>query len=86
MADKLEKLTLMSSQHDKWDVGQPTQYRFQLNGADEKVALIEEIAGMIAEELRRQGLAVGRDSYLEAYAAEVEMGIEDGTLQMASLV
>lgn len=86
VADKLEKLTLVSSQHDKWDVRQPKQYQFQLNLADEKVVLIEEIAGMVAEELRRQELAVGRDSYLEAYAAEVEMRIEDGTLRMASLV
>lgn len=86
MADKLEKLTLMSFQQDKWDLGSPEQYRFRLNQKDEKVMLVEEIAGMVAEELRRQGLAVGRDSYLEAYAAEVEMRIEDGALRMASLM
>ena len=86
VADKLEKLTLLSSQHDKWDTENPKQCRFQLNMADEKVALIEEIAGMIAEELRRQGLADGWDTYLESYAAEVELRIEDSVLRMAGLV
>ena len=64
----------------------PEQYRFSLNTADEKVVLIEEIAGMIAAELRRQGLAEGKDSYLEPYAAEVESRIEDQVLRTANLV
>ena len=86
VADKLEKLTLMSSQQDKWDRERPEKYRFTLNTADEKVVLIEEIARLVAEELRRQGLAKGQDSYLEPYAAEVESGIEDQVLRTANLV
>lgn len=50
------------------------------------MALIEEIAGMIAAELRKQGLAQGTDSYLESYAAEVESRIEDQVLRTANLV
>lgn len=86
VADKLEKLTLLSFQQDKWDVKKPEQYRFSLNTADKKVILIEEIAGMIAAELRRQELASGQDSYLEAYAAEVESRIEDEVLRRANLI
>ncbi len=86
IADKLEKLTLMSSQQDKWDKTKPEQYRFFLNTADEKVVLIEEIAGMVAEELWRQHLAEGQESYLEPYAAEVESRIEDPVLRKANLV
>lgn len=86
VADKLEKLTLLPSQQDKWEKEKPEQYRFSLNTADGKVVLIEEIAGMVAAELRRQGLAEGRDSYLEPYAAEVESRIEDAVLRTANLV
>lgn len=86
VADKLEELVLLPSQRDKWNPAKPEQYRFSLNTADEKVALIEEIAGMIAAELRKQGLAQGTDSYLEPYAAEVESRIEDQVLRTANLV
>lgn len=86
VADKLEELVLLPSQRDKWNPAKPEQYRFSLNTADEKVALIEEIAGMIAAELRKQGLAEGTDSYLEPYAAEVESRIEDQVLRTANLV
>lgn len=86
VAEKLEKLTLVSSQQDKWDTEKPEQYRFSLNYADEKVMLIEEIAGMIAAELRRQGLAEGQDSYLESYAAQVESKIADEVLRTANLM
>ena len=86
VADKLEELVLLRSQRDKWNPAKPEQYRFSLNTADEKVALIEEIAGMIAAELRKQGLAQGTDSYLEPYAAEVESRIEDQVLRTANLV
>ena len=86
VAEKLEKLALLPSQQDKWDEEKPERYRFALNTADEKVALIEEIAGRIAVELRRQGLAEGKDSYLEPYAAEVESRIKDPVLRTANLV
>ncbi len=86
VADKLEELALLPSQQDKWNPEKPEQYRFSINTADEKVALIEEIAGMIAAELREQGLAEGTDSYLEPYAAEVESRIEDQVLRTANLV
>lgn len=86
VAEKLEKLTLLPSQQEKWDTKKPEQYRFSLNTSDEKVVLIEEIAGVIAAELRRQGLAEGQDSYLEPYAAEVESRIEDPVLRTANLV
>lgn len=86
VAEKLEKLTLVSSQRDKWDREKPEKYRFSLNVADEKVVLVEEIAELIAEELRRQGLAEGHDAYLEPYAAEVESRIEDQVLRTAHLV
>lgn len=86
VADKLEELALLPSQQDKWNPEKPEQYRFSLNTADEKVALIEEIAGMIEAELREQGLAEGTDSYLEPYAAEVESRIEDQVLRTANLV
>lgn len=86
IAEKLEKLVLLPSQLDKWEKQEPEQYRFSLNAADEKVVLIEEIAGMIAEELRQQGLAKGQDSYLESYAAEVESRIEDAVLRTANLI
>ncbi len=86
VAEKLEKLAFLPSQQDKWDEEKPERYRFALNTADEKVALIEEIAGRIAVELRRQGLAEGKDSYLEPYAAEVESRIEDPVLRTANLV
>lgn len=86
VADKLEELVLLPSQQDKWNPAKPEQYRFSLNTADEKVVLIEEIAGMIAVELRKQGLAQGTDSYLEPYAAEVESRIEDQVLRTANLV
>lgn len=86
VADKLEELVLLPSQQDKWNPAKPEQYRFSLNTADEKVVLIEEIAGMISAELRKQGLAQGTDSYLEPYAAEVESRIEDQVLRTANLV
>ena len=86
VADKLEKLTLLSSQQDKWDREKPEKYRFTLNAADEKVVLIEEIAALVEEELRRQGLAKGQDTYLEPYAEQVEAGIEDPVLRAAKLV
>ncbi len=86
VAGKLEKLALLPSQQDKWDVERPEQYRFTLNTADDKVVLIEEIASLVAQELRCQGLADGQDSYLEPYAAEVESRIEDAVLRAANLV
>lgn len=86
VADKLEKLTLLSSQQDKWDREKPEKYRFLLNTADEKVVLIEEIAALVGKELRRQGLAEGQDTYLEPYAEQVEAGIEDPVLRAAKLV
>lgn len=86
VADKLEKLTLLSSQQDKWDREKPEKYRFTLNTADENVVLIEEIAALVEEELRRQGLAKGQDTYLEPYAEQVEAGIEDPVLRAAKLV
>lgn len=86
VAEKLEKLTLVSFQWDKWEIENPEKYRFSLNTADEKVVLIEEIAAMVAEEFRKQNLAAGFDSYLEPYAAEVEMRIEDEVLRMANLM
>lgn len=86
VAERLEKLTLVSSQQDKWDTEKPEQYRISLNYADEKVALIEEIAGMVAAELRRQGLAESQDSYLESYAAQVESKIADEVLRTANLI
>lgn len=86
VAEKLGRLALLPAQQDKWDVDHPEKYRFSLNTTDEKVALIEEIAGMIAAELRKQGLADGEDSYLEPYAAQVESRIEDQVLRAANLV
>lgn len=86
VAEKLEELVLLPCQKDKWDTEKPGQYRFVLNIADEKVALIEEIAQMVAAELRRQGLAEGQNSYLEPYAAEVESRIEDQVLRTANLM
>lgn len=86
VAGKLEKLSELPSQRKKWDPEDTEKYRFQLNEADEKVVLIEEISAMIAEELRRQKLAESRESYLEPYAAEVENKIEDMPLRMANLV
>lgn len=86
VADKLEKLTLLSSQQDKWDREKPEKYRFTLNTADENVVLIEEIAALVEEELRRQGLAEGQDAYLEPYAEQVEAGIEDPVLRAARLL
>lgn len=86
VAQKLERLALLPSQQDKWDTEKPEKYRFSLNRADEKVLLIEEIAGMIAAELRRQKLADSRDSYLEPYAAQVESGIVDEVLRKANLM
>lgn len=86
VAEKLELLALLPPQQDKWDTKKPEQYQFSLNTADEKVALIEEIAQMVAAELRRQGLSEGTDSYLEPYAAEVESRIEDPVLRAANLV
>ena len=86
VAEKLEKLSVLPCQQDKWDTETPGEYRFALNTADEKVVLIEEIASLVAQELRRQGLAEGQDSYLEPYAAEVESRIEDAVLRTANLV
>lgn len=86
VADKLEKLTLLSSQQDKWDREKPEKYRFTLNTADENVVLIEEIAALVEEELRRQGLAKEQDAYLEPYAEEVEARIEDSVLRAARLL
>ncbi len=86
VAEKLEKLSVLPCQQDKWDTETPGEYRFALNTADEKVVLIEEIASLVAQELRRQGLADGQDSYLEPYAAEVESRIEDAVLRAANLV
>lgn len=86
VAERLEKLAVLPSQQDKWDVENPEQYRFSLNRADGKVVLIEEIAERIAAELRKQGLADARDSYLEPYAAQVESRIEDPVLRAANLV
>lgn len=86
VAEKLEKLAILPSQQERWDTEHPEQYRFSLNTADEKVALVEEIAGLVAAELRRQGLADGQDSYLEPYAAEVESRIEDQALRTAHLI
>ncbi len=85
-ADKLGKLSDLPSQQKKWDLEKRGQYRFHLNKADEKVVLIEEIAQMVAAELRRQGLAESTDTYLEPYAAEVESRIEDAALRTAKLV
>ena len=86
VAQKLEKLALLPSQHDKWDPEKPEEYCFSLNTADEKAVLIEEIAGLIIQELKRQGLADGQDAYLEPYAAEVENRIGDEVLRTAKLV
>lgn len=86
VAGKLEELALLPSQQDKWDTEHPEKYRFSLNLSDGKVALIEEIAGMVAAELRKQGLARGEDPYLEPYAAEVEEKIEDPVLRAANLM
>lgn len=86
VAGKLEKLSVLPCQQDRWDTKKPEQYRFALNTADEKVVLIEEIASLVAAELRRQGLAEGEDSYLEPYAAQVESRIEDQVLRTANLM
>lgn len=86
VAEKLEKLALLPSQQDKWDPEKPEKYRFSLNTADEKVVLIEEIAGCIICELKKQGLANGQDSYLESYGSQVESRIEDEVLRAANLV
>ncbi len=86
VAGKLEKLSVLPCQQDRWDTKKPEQYRFALNIADEKVVLIEEIASLVAAELRRQGLAEGEDSYLEPYAAQVESRIEDQVLRTANLM
>ena len=86
MAEKLEKLALLPSQHDKWDLEKPESYQFSLNTADEKVLLIEEIAGLIIRELKRQGLADEQGAYLEPYGLQVESKIEDKILRTANLV
>ena len=86
VAERLEKLTLLSSQHDKWDLEKPGNYGFSLNTADEKVVLIEEIADLVIRELKKQGLADGQDSYLEPYGLQVENRIEDEVLRAANLV
>lgn len=86
VAEKLEKLALLPSQQDKWNLDKPEAYRFSLNTADEKVVMIEEIAELIIRELKRQGLADGQDSYLEPYGLQVESKIEDEVLRVANLV
>lgn len=86
VAEKLEKLALLPSQQDKWDLGKPEKYRCSLNTADEKIVLIEEIAECIICELKKQGLADGKDSYLESYGSQVESRIEDEVLREANLV
>ncbi len=82
----LEKLSLLPEQGEKWEKTHPEKYRFQLNLADEKAALIEEICRLTAEELRRQGLSESPDAYLENHAPQVESRIEDEVLRLANLM
>lgn len=65
----LEKLAVLPVQTDAWkDVSYSS---IQINERDQAIRLIEQMAGIIADELTGRGLVSGRQVFLESYVPEL---------------
>ena len=68
----LDKITVLPSQMEAWqDV---TYSSASINKADECICLFETIAKILLEELKRQNLVKGEDTFLETYIRQVLYG------------
>lgn len=68
----LDKITVLPSQMEAWqDV---TYSSASINKADECICLFETIAKFLLEELKRQNLVKGEDTFLETYIRQVLYG------------
>ncbi len=65
----LEELAVTANQETAWE---NVEYRnYVINREDKKVLLFEELAGMILEELNRQGIVKGENPFLDVYCMEI---------------
>lgn len=68
----LEELVLLPMQKDAWK--QERYNSAQINQADLRVCKLEQIAQLILEELQKQELVVGNDTFLENYCQQIIKG------------
>ncbi len=79
--DKLNQLVGMEFQKEAWKDVKPQEYVFDLNTADKKVNLIEDICGCVVKELQEQGLTDRTDDFLENHTQEIMKRIQDESIR-----
>lgn len=76
-APMLKILCEQSSQKEVWNKA-PSKYNpYELNLMDKNVEMIEEICGMVVEELKRQGISTLSDRFLENHTQHMMDKISD---------
>ena len=65
----LEKLISLPVQAEAWE--DYTYSALKVNDKDEVIAVVEEIAGVLLNELNKQGIVCGRQPFLESYVAGI---------------
>lgn len=68
----LEKITLLPMQKEAWK--QVSYNSTTINEADQCVLLFEEIARLLLQELQKQNLVDGKDTFLEIYCQQIIKG------------
>lgn len=79
--EKIENLTMEEFQKTAWQNISKESYLYSLNASDKKVVLIEEICGLIVEELQIQNLTGRKDEFLEHHTMEIMGRIEDEVIR-----
>ena len=65
----LEKLIAMPVQAEAWE--DYTYSSQSINENDQVIAVVEEIAGLLLNELNKQGIICGRQPFLESYVGQI---------------
>ena len=77
----LQRLSELGDQRGAWEEPRPEGWNPYVNRLDRKVNLIEKVCGLVAAELKRQGLTGRDDDFLENHTWEIMERIQDPQLR-----
>lgn len=77
----LDELVREPIRPERW-VSQDRRRRFlTINREDRQIAIVEEICGLVKDQLKLEGLTSGSDDFLESHAHQVMSKIQDSTIR-----
>ena len=77
----LQELSVNGLSLDSWRNAPPKELLMTLNMGDKNVAIIEEICGMVKNQLQDEGLTHCDDTFLAAHAGDIMRHIADETIK-----